>query len=83
MELQVKNPALQAKIDKWVAETGLPANELVEDALEGYLVESLQVRQLLDKRYEDVRSGKVELIDGEEALARLKKNTESQPNRTP
>lgn len=33
---------------------------------------------MLDSRYDDIVSGRVELIDGEEALARLKMKTAEQ-----
>jgi hypothetical protein len=36
---------------------------------------------MLDGRYDDIKSGKVKLIDGEEAFARLKEKTEAQRNR--
>jgi hypothetical protein len=38
---------------------------------------------MLDGRYDEIKSGKVKLIDGEEAHARLKQKTEAQRNRTP
>jgi hypothetical protein len=78
MELHLRNPELEARIDKWVNETGRPADELVEDALNGYLAELAKMREMLDNRYEDIASGKVQLIDGEETLSRLKKRTEAQ-----
>ncbi len=31
------NPVLQAKVDQWASETGRPADELVEDAMAGYI----------------------------------------------
>ena len=38
---------------------------LVEDALAGYLAEVTQVREMLDSCYDDIKSGRVKLIDGE------------------
>jgi hypothetical protein len=35
------------------------------------------VRETLDSRYDDIKSRKVKLIDGEEAFARLKAKGES------
>ncbi len=81
MDVHLSNPDLQAKIDRWVSETGRPADELVEDAMAGYFGELVEVRELLDSRYDDIKSGKVQLMDGEEAFARLKKKTEAQRNR--
>lgn len=81
MDVHLSNPDLQAKIDRWVSETGRPADELVEDAMAGYFGELVEVRELLDSRYDDIKSGKVQLMDGEAAFARLKKKTEAQRNR--
>lgn len=81
MELHLSDPDLQAKIDQWVTETGRLADELVEDAVAGYFGELVQVRGMLDGRYDDIKSGKVKLIDGEEAFARLKEKTEAQRHR--
>ncbi len=76
------NPDLQAKVDRWVAETGRPTEELVEDAMVGYFDVLAQVRGMLDSRYGDLKSGRVQPIDGEEAFARLKANTEAQRTRS-
>jgi hypothetical protein len=37
----------------------------VEDALAGYLTEVAEVREMLDGRYDDIKSGRVKPIDGE------------------
>jgi hypothetical protein len=58
-------PDLQAKIDQWVKETGRPVEELIEDAFAGYVPELAQTREMLDSRYDDLKSGRVKPIDGE------------------
>jgi Arc/MetJ-type ribon-helix-helix transcriptional regulator len=58
-------PELQAKIDQLVNETGYPVEKLIEDALAGYVPEIAQTREMLDGRYDDLRSGRVKPIDGE------------------
>lgn len=70
MEVHVK-PELQAKLDQMARESGCPADGLVEDALIGYFDELAYMRETLDRRYDHLESGKVKLIDGEEARARL------------
>ena len=75
------NPDLQAKLDKLATETGRSRGELVEDAVAGYFAELADVREMLDSRYDDLKIGRVQLIDGEEAFARLKAKTEAQRNR--
>jgi hypothetical protein len=37
----------------------------VEDALSGYLAEIAEVREMLDGRYDDIKSDRVKPIDGE------------------
>lgn len=80
MEVHFK-PDLQAKLDELATETGRPTGELVEDAVAGYFDELARTRDMLNSRYDDLKSGSVKLIDGEEALARLKARTEAQRNR--
>jgi hypothetical protein len=74
MEVHLK-PDLKAKIDQWTAETGRPADELVEEAMAGYFDELAQVRALLGGRYDDLKSGRIQPVDGAEALARLREKT--------
>jgi len=69
MAVQFNNPELQAKVEQWVAQTGRSADELVEDAIAGYFDELAQVRSTLDSRYDDIKSGKVKLIPGEDVEA--------------
>lgn len=59
-------------------QSGRALDELVEDALAGYLADIDKVRQMIEGRYRDLKSGHARLIDAEEALARLKANTEAQ-----
>ena len=65
-------PDLEARLNQLSAETGRPKDELVQEAVSGYMEELAQVRQLLDSRYDDVKSGRVKPIDGEEAFTRLR-----------
>ena len=70
-------PELQAKIDQLVTDSGCPVEALIEDAVEAYIADLAQTREMLDSRYDDLKSGKVKPIDGEEAFARLKAKTEA------
>jgi len=74
-------PDLQAKIDQLVIETGRAPDKLLEDAMAGYVAELVQTREMLDSRYDDLKSGRVKPIDGEEAFARLKAKSEARRNR--
>ena len=80
MEVHFK-PDLQAKLDELAIETGRPTGELVEDVVAGYFDELARTRDMLNSRYDDLKSGRVKPIDGEEAFARLRANTEAQRNR--
>jgi hypothetical protein len=62
-------PELKAKLDQLVIETGCPVDKLIEDALAGYVPELTQTREMLDNRYDDLKSGKVKAIPGEEVEA--------------
>ena len=42
----------------------------------GYLQELAQVRETLDGRYDDLKSGRVKPVDGEEAFAHLRRKSE-------
>ena len=65
-------PDLQARIDQLVTETGRAPEKLVEDAMAGYVAELVQTREMLDGRYDDLKSGRVKPIAGDEVIARLR-----------
>jgi hypothetical protein len=65
-------PELQAQIDRLVIETGLPAEKLIEDALAEYVSELAQMRGTLDSRYDDLKSGRVKPIPGDELMAHFR-----------
>ena len=69
------NPDLQAKLDKLATETGRPMGELVEDVIAGYFDELAQTRDMLNSRYDDLKSGRVKPIPAEEVIARLREKS--------
>jgi predicted transcriptional regulator len=71
MEVHVK-PEVQAKLEQMVRESGRPSDELVEDAINGYFDELAYTREMLDSRYDDLESGRVKLVSGDEVKARLR-----------
>lgn len=77
MELRLK-PELKQKVDEWTARTGRPADELVEEAMAGYLDELAQVRAMLDSRYDDLRSDQVQPIAAAEAVNRLREKSKAE-----
>ena len=74
-------PEWEAKLSEFATATGRPADDLVQDALAGYFEELAQVRSMLDSRYDDIKSGKVQPIDGEEAYRLLMEKTEARRQR--
>jgi hypothetical protein len=75
MDVHLKNPDIQAKIDRWVAETGRRPDELVEDAVAGYFEELTRARELLNNRYDDLKSGKVKPVSGDEVMAHFREKS--------
>jgi len=71
MELHL-TPDLEAKLNQLSAQTGRAKEELVQEAMAGYLAELSQVRDTLDARYDDIKSGRVSPIDGEASFSRLR-----------
>ena len=60
-------------------DTGRRSDKLVEDAVIGLFDELAFTREMLDRRYDDLESGRVKSIDGEEAYRRLMEKTEAAP----
>jgi predicted DNA-binding protein len=69
-------PEMERRINDLAAQSGRGTDELVLDAMAGYLVELGQTRETLNSRYDDLKSGKVKLIDGEEFFERLRRREE-------
>lgn len=65
-------PELAKKLNDLAATTGRAPDELVQDALVGYLEEVASLRETLDTRYDDLKSGRVKSIDGEAFFERLR-----------
>lgn len=74
-------PEVQTKLEQMARETGRPSEELVEDAVIGYFDELAHARETLDRRFDDLESGRVKPIDGEEAYRLLMQKTEAQRQR--
>lgn len=81
MEVHLRSD-VEKKLHDLAARSGRGTAELLEDALAGYLNEVADTQNTLDRRYDDMRSGRVQPIDGEEAFSRLKAKIEAQRNRT-
>jgi predicted transcriptional regulator len=80
MEVRFK-PEIQTKLEQMARESGRPSEELVEDAVLGYFDELANAREMLDRRFDDLESGRVKPIDGEDAYRLLMEKTEVQRHR--
>ena len=69
-------PETESRLQELAAKTGRAPDLLVKDAMAGYLHELAQVRDILDSRYDGLKSGHVKPIDGEDALAKLRRKSE-------
>lgn len=70
-------PEVQAKLERWTNDTGRPADELLQDALAGYFDELASTREMLNSRYDDLKSGRVKPISGAEVRARMKAKSDA------
>lgn len=64
MEVHFK-PETESRLQELASKSGRPTDDLIEDAMAGYLAEVVEVRNMLDSRYDDIKSGRVKPIDGE------------------
>jgi predicted transcriptional regulator len=82
MEVHLR-PETESRLQELAAKRGRAPNDLIEDAMAGYLQELAQVREMLDDRYDDLKGGRVNPVDGEEAFAELRRKSESDARRAP
>jgi predicted DNA-binding protein len=76
MEVQFE-PDVQAKLDQMARESGRAAAEFVKDVVTGYLDDLAGTGEMLNSRYDDIKSGRVKLIPGDEVFARLRQKSEA------
>jgi predicted transcriptional regulator len=81
MEIHL-TPEVEKKLNDLATQSGRETDELLQDALAGYFDELVEARGMLDSRYDELKSGRVKPVDGEEAFARLKAKIKDQRNRS-
>jgi predicted DNA-binding protein len=64
MEVRLK-PETESRLNELASKSGCPTDDLVEDAMAAYLTEVAELRDTLDSRYDDIKTGRVKGIDGE------------------
>jgi len=72
-------PEVEAELNGLATETGRATEELVQDAVAGYLGDLAEVRGMLDRRYDEIKSGKVKPIDGEAFFEGLREREDELP----
>jgi predicted DNA-binding protein len=82
MELNLP-PELEARLNEMSSKTGRATEELVQDAMAGYLADLADVREMLDRRYDEVKTGKVKPIDGETFFESLRRREDELTNHSP
>jgi hypothetical protein len=75
-------PETESLLQELAQQTGRAPNDLIEDAMAGYLKELGEMREMLDNRYDDLKSGRVKAIDGETAFAQLRRKNQEQRSRS-
>jgi predicted DNA-binding protein len=64
------SPETERKLNDLATQTGRGTpGEFVRDVVEGYFDEHAQAREMLDSRYDDLKSGRVRPIPGDEVAA--------------
>jgi len=71
------SPELEARLQKLAAATGRAPDDLVEDAMTGYLADLAQARNTLDSRYDEIKSGRALPVDGENVFLQLRKKSQN------
>ena len=82
MDVRFK-PETASRLVELASRSGRATDNLVEDALSGYLAEIAELRDRLDGRYDDVKSGRVTPIDGEAFFDALRQREDELLRRRP
>lgn len=75
-------PETESRLHELAHKTGRAPDDLIEDAMAGYLEELAQLRGTLDSRYDDLKSGRVQAVDGETAFADLRQKSQQRRARS-
>jgi len=71
-------PETETKLKDLAAQDGrASADELVQHVVEGYFDELAQTRETLNSRYDDLKTGRVKPIPGDEVVAYFRKKSDA------
>ena len=65
-------PEVQTKLEQMARDTGRRSDELVENVVTDFFDEITFTRETLDRRYDDLESGRIKPIPGDEVFARFR-----------
>lgn len=75
-------PETESRLQELAHETGRAPDDLIEDAMAGYLGELAHLRGTLDSRYDDLKSGRLQAVDGETAFTDLRQRSQQRRARS-
>ncbi|HET6181230.1 MAG TPA: hypothetical protein VFE61_30210 [Candidatus Sulfotelmatobacter sp.] len=75
-------PETESRLQELASQTGRAPTDLVEDAMAGYLKELADTGEMLDSRYDDLKSNRVQAVDGDGAFAELRRKSEKRRARS-
>jgi len=65
-------PEIEKKLSSLAAQSGgVTVDELVQEVIEEYFGDLAHAREMLDRRYDDLESGRLKPVPADEVLARL------------
>lgn len=71
MEVRFK-PETELRLLELASKSGYSTDDLIEDAMAGYLTGTAEIRIMLDTRFDDIKSRRVKPIDGETFFENLR-----------
>jgi predicted transcriptional regulator len=72
MEIRLK-PETESRLMELAASSGRATEELIEDAVSGYFAELAHLHGVLDTRYDEIKAGHVNPVDGEAFFESLRR----------
>jgi predicted transcriptional regulator len=75
-------PETESRLQELADRSGRAPSDLIEDAMAAYLQEVAGVREMLDGRYEDLKSGRIQAVDGDTAFADLRRKSDERRSRS-
>ena len=75
MSIQL-TPEHEARIKELARQTGRDDTEVLGEVIDSYFEELGRINATLDRRYDEIKSGEVESIRGDEVFERLRRKSE-------